>query len=308
MKRTTMRRFLPPTVMLGIILFTSFVAKGAVDDTTTEVPFSIENGHVIVQARIKNSVPVEVLVSTGRQHSSIDIGLTKKYGLQEGYAGEPPVTGHNDRVYFFSVVPDVRVGEVKVSSLSMRLVSLSEISKAVGREIFGVIGADFFKGRVVQFDFNKKVLRFLSQSASDASKNKKAGTDKNGPIVLRMTGDTDQYENITVPVVEDVSFDGKRVKVLLDTGALMAVGISSSSAKKLGFTSPPEKSAPGSGKIGSVHLAAYELTDVPVVISSKGTTLDQELSGHGIVLGIAILKNFVVTFDFRSKIVVIEFI
>jgi hypothetical protein len=30
------------------------------------------------------------------------------------------------------------------------------------------------------------------------------------------------------------------------------------------------------------------------------------LSEHGIVVGIAVLQNFVITFDFRSKVVILE--
>jgi hypothetical protein len=298
---------LPAAMMLvAVFLCTACVAAAAVDDATSEVPFSFEKGHVIVQAKIKNETPVEVILSTGAEHSTVDIGLTEKYKLQIGYAGEPPVTGHNDRIYIFSIVPDVRIGGAKATSLSMRPVSLSEVSKAVGREIFGVLGADFFKGRVVEFDFRKKVLRFPSQSAVDKLKDKSKGSNTNEFVLLRMVENDDPYRNVTVPVVEGVSFDGKKASVLLDTGAVMVIGLSSSAAKKLGFTVPTEKSAARTDKVGSLYLAGYELTDVPIVISAKGTELERELNEHGIVLGIAILKNFVVTFDFRSKVVILE--
>lgn len=301
-----MQRLPLAMMLLAVFLCTPGVAGAAVDDATSEVRFSIEKGHVIVQAKIKNETPVEVILSTGAAHSTVDMGLLEKYKLQSGYAGEPPVTGHNDRIYFFSIVPDVRVGGAKSTSLSMRFVSLSEVSKAVGREIFGILGADFFKGRVVEFDFKKKVVRFLNQSAADALKDKKPGTDTNGPIVLRMIENDDPYKNVTVPVVEDVSFDGKKVKVLLDTGAVMIVGLSSSAAKKLGFIVPPQKGAPRTDKVGSLRLAAYEIKDVPILISAKGSELERELSEYGVVVGIAVLQNFVITFDFRRKVVILE--
>lgn len=300
-----MQRLLLLLMLLTAFLCTPCVAGAAVDDATSEVPFSFEKGHVIVQAKIKNETPVEVILSTGAEHSTVDTGLIDKYKLQSGYAGEPPVTGNNDRVYFFSIVPDVRVGAAKATSLSMRLVSLSEVSKAVGREIFGVLGADFFKGRVAQFDFKNKVVRFLNQSAADAL-DKKVGNGANGPAVLRMIENDDPYKNVTVPVVEGFTFDGKQVRVLLDTGALMVIGLSSSAAKKLGFTVPAEKGAARADKVGSLRLAAYEFTDVPILIAAKGTELERQLSEHGIVVGIAVLKNFVITFDFRSKVVILE--
>ncbi len=276
------------------------------DDATFEIPFSFEKGHVIVHARIKKDLPVEVVIATGAEHSTVDMALLEKYKLQSGYAGEPPVTGHNDRIYFFSIVPDVRLGDARATSLSMHLVSLSEVSKAVGREIFGVLGADFFKGRVVQFDFRKKLIRFLSQSATDELTDQKAGRAPNESTILRMIENDDPYKNVTVPVVEGVTIDGKKVKVLLDTGAVMVVGISSSTAKKLGFVVPPDKTQPRPDKIGSLRLGTSELTDVPAIISAKGTELERDLSQHGAVVGVAILQNFLITFDFRNKLVVLE--
>lgn len=306
-KFETLREDLPmPGLLLAMMLLAAFlctpcVARAAADEPTSEVPFSFEKGHVIVHAKIKDEVSVEVILSTGAEHSTVDMGLLEKYKLPGGYAGEPPVTGHNDRIYFFSSVPDVRVGEAKAKSLTMRFVSLSEVSKAVGREIFGVLGANFFKGRVVEFDFKKRVVRFLNQSAADALKDKKAGT-----IVLRMVENDDLYKDVTVPVVEDVSVDGKKVKVLLDTGSVMIVGFSSSAAKKLGFIVPPEKGAPRPDKVGSLRLAGYELTNVPILIAAKGTEFERELSEHGAVVGVAFLQNFVITFDFRRKVVILE--
>jgi hypothetical protein len=301
-----MQRLPLAMILLAVFLCVPGVAGAAVEDATSEVPFSIEKGHVIVQAKIKNETPVEVILSTGAEHSTVDTGLIDKYKLQSGYAGEPPVTGKNDRVYFFSIVPDVHIGGAKAASLTMRLVSLSDVSKAVGREIFGVLGADFFKGRVVLFDFKNKVVRFLNQSSADALKDKKVGANSNEPAVLRMIENDDPYKNVTVPVVEGFTFDGKQVRVLLDTGALMVIGLSSSAAKKLGFTVPAEKGAARADKVGSLRVAAYEFADVPILISAKGTELERELSEHGVVVGIAVLKNFVITFDFRSKVVILE--
>ena len=301
-----MQRLPLAMMLLTAFLYTPSVAGATVEDPTSEVPFSLEKGHVIVQAKIKNKEPVEVILSTGAEHSTLDSGLLERYKLPGYYDAEPPVRGRNDRIYTLSIVPDVRVGEAKATSLSMRLGSLSEVSKAVGREIFGVLGADFFKGRVVEFDFRKKVVRFLNQSAADALKDKKVSNDTNGPVVLRMIENDDPYKNVTVPVVEGVTFDGKKVRVLLDTGAVMVVGLSSSAAKQLGFTVPPEKGAPRTDKVGSLRVGAYELTDVPIVISGKGTQLERGLSEHGVIVGIAVLKNFIITFDFRRKVVIFE--
>src|SRR5712691_1038374 len=225
-------------ILVSLFVCNPCLAATTIEDPTFEVPFSLEKGRVIVHANIKKDLPVEVVIATGAEHSTVDMALLEKNKLQSGYAGEPPVTGHNDRIYFFSIVPDVRVGDAKETSLSMRLVSLSEISKALGREIFGVLGADFFKGRAVQFDFIKKVIRFLSQSAADTLRDQKTGSTLSDATVFRMIESDDPFKDATVPVVDGVAFDGKKTKALLNTGAYLVVGLSSSTAKKLGFTVP----------------------------------------------------------------------
>ena len=58
-----MKRLAPLTLALLALLCVPCFAGPAGDDT--EVPFSFENGYVIVQAKIKGEKPVDVILSTG---------------------------------------------------------------------------------------------------------------------------------------------------------------------------------------------------------------------------------------------------
>jgi predicted aspartyl protease len=283
------------------------IAKPAVGDATTEVPFSFEKGFVIVKARIKGNVDVDVVISTGAQYSTVDKEVLDKYKLFN-FRGAPVLVTD---IYFpireFVSVPDLRVGEARTPSLEMGLVSTSAISKLVGREIFGTLGANFFKDRVVQFDFRKKVLRFIDPSSSDVLDTQKVGTVVGGRILLRMIPQEDPIrEKSCLPILENVIFNGKESKLLLDTGTVAVVALSSSAAKKLGFTVPPEKSAPRADRIESLSFGAYELKSVPVMIYGKGTGMDQSLGEYGTIAGSLFLQNFIVTFNFRSKTVTLE--
>lgn len=288
-----MRRLaLTTTTALLALLFCA--PRAEADEAVTEVPFTFEKGHVIVAAKIKGDIPVEVVLATGSEYSLVDSSLLEKYKLKSFYTGEPPITGTSlDRILIFSDVPDVRVGGLGATSVRMRLGATLGASQSVGRTIFGVLGYDFFKGRVVQFDFKKKVARFF----------KGAPAASGGPAVtLRMEERSDPFRpNVMPPVVEGVTFNGRKAGLLLHTGAQVVVGLSSSAAKRLGFAPPPEKGEPRDDKIDSLRFGTYEMTEVPVVISAKGTPLDQRLGEHGAVAGTALLQNFLVTFDFRNK-------
>jgi len=298
-----MRNPLLKTLALVVLLCVPCAAARAADGAG-EVPFKFEKGYVIVPGTIKGKEPVEFIVSTGADHSTADISLSQKYDLQGYYTGVPPVTGRNDRTISFTKVPDIRVGPAG-ASLDMQYGSTAEVSKLVGREIFGTLGYDFFKGRTVQLDFAKKVMRFLDKEAAEALRAKATGAG--AAAVFRMDESEDMFRRpLALPVVEKVMFNGKPLKVMLDTGVPIVVALTSSTAKKLGLEPPPEKSAPRTDSVGELQLGPLKFSAVPVIIYSKGSGADERLGAGGALAGTAFLQNFVATFDFRGKAVVLE--
>ena len=279
----------------------SNVAGKTVDDPIVEVPFAFEAGHVIVSAKIRNSVPVEFILSTGAEHSSFDPSLLQKYKLPGYYAGVGVITGHNDRTVTFTTVPDIRVGGAYQSSLNMLFVSLAALSKRVGREIAGILGVDFFKGRTVQFDFANKILRFLPKSEGDLAI-KGSGAPRRS--VFAMSYVTDK---LTMPIVDDVAIQGKKFRTMFDTGAVTVVSLSASAAKQIGLAPASERGSPRADRIASLRLGAdEEITSVPVLVYGKGSDFDRDELEFGAVVGTILLQNFTVTFDFRKKVLILE--
>lgn len=293
--------------VLTISIPTLCAARTTISGDVDGIPFSFEKGFVIVSAKIKGKLPVDVVLSTGAEHSSADASLLEKYKLRNYYDGVPPITGGNDRVFMYSVVPDVSVGGTKVTSINMRSGSTSVLSKSLGREIFGILGADFFRGLVAQFDFKKKVVRFLDESLAGVMNDKKGNGDDHRRITLPMVESSDFLKrDQRMPFVENVSLNGKKVNVLLDTGMVTVMALSSSTGKKLNLAIPPEKGAPRTDKIDSVRLGDHEIKNVPAMLYAKNTDVDQMLSDYGVVFGSVFLHNFVVTFDFRKNVVLLE--
>lgn len=109
----------------------------------------------------------------------------------------------------------------------MGLGSTLQLSKAAGREIFGILGADFFKGRVVQVDFKNRVIRFFDHSLSELPKDKDEGALLERRIILPMN-ESDDPLNLHFPsrVVVKATFNGKIIKILLNTGMVAVVALS----------------------------------------------------------------------------------
>jgi hypothetical protein len=299
-----MSRFTITSLLLLVFLHLPCAASSATS-TASEVPFTLEKGYIIVPAKVKGNRPVEVVLATGAEHSIINDSLLEKYNLSAFYTGEGIVTGTGlDRTYSYTPISDVQVGDAKLTNMNLRLGSEApfSISKTVGREIFAILGVDFFKGRAVQFDFNRKVIRFLSEEQAGLLKERKLSTGAERAL-LRMTL---VKERVTMPVVDNVSFSGKKIKTLLDTGSRTVTALTPSTAKQLGFTVPPAKGDPRTEKVGSIRLGDIELTDVPVMIVAKGSDFDLQADGYAAVAGLGLLQNFIVTFDFRSEVVILE--
>ena len=287
------------TLALVALLGATCAAAPAADEAG-EVPFRFEKGYVIVAGKIKGKEPVEFIVSTGAERSTVDFLMAKKYELQFYFTGIPPVTGRNDRTVTFTKVPGVSVGPAD-ASLDMFDGSTAQASQAVGREIFGTLGSDFFKGRAVQLDFGKRVMRFLDKAAAEALRG------KGDAAVLRMTQREDMFKQLlTLPLVEKVMFNGKPAKLMLDTGVPVVVLLNSSAAKRLGFEPPPEKAAPVKGAVETLELGPLKLSGVPVAILPKGAALGERLGDAGALAGTGVLQNFVATFDFRDKVVILQ--
>jgi hypothetical protein len=281
-------------------LFASLcVAQTAAPDG---IPFKFEKGFMIVDAKIKGNTPVQFVISTGSEYSVIDNDQMGKHKLQSSYAADDVVTGRpSDTTYSFVPVSSVSLAGGKSRDLQMRMGSMKRISEATGAEVFGALGADFFAGQIVQFDFKNNVIRFLDKApAKDAS-----GGD--APIVLRMgeKASNPVRKTYVVPLVDGVKVNGKETKLLFDTGRSMAIALSAASATKAGLTAPEENAPPREDKI-ALDLAAQQIPDVPVAIVAKGPAGERSLNSYPAIAGSSFLREFLVTFDFKNKVVVLQ--
>lgn len=297
------------SVRLALLMMvaTRFLVAQQSTPGVSGVPFTLKKGFVVVEATIKGKVPVHVVLATGTENSVTDPIFLKKYELQAGYAAEGPVTGRNDKTYSFAIVNAVSVGESKSRSMQMRFGSLADVSNAVGEEIFATLGADFFRDQVVQFDFKNKVIRFFNKTPPELVDTKNPNFNAGNTTVLQMLPKpTSAFQpTILVPVVKDVLLNGQKLNLLMDTGVATSVALSSSTAKKVALASPDENGPPRQEK-ATLRLQSSELTDVPIWIFAKGSNADKRLSQHGAVAGSAFLQNFVVTFDYKNSVVVLE--
>ena len=288
-------RYFHYLIVLAFIISCPLIA--AADHTPFEMPFSYEKGHVIVQVTIKGA-PAEVVLGTASEHSMIDFQMLEKYKLQAFYTGVGVITGKNDKTIVYSTVGGISLGEIKGETLNMVLGSTREVQKRVGREIFGVFGADFFKGRVVQFDFKNKLVRFLKKSPIENIHNAAANPNR---MILPFVYNR---HNISFPVAEAM-FAGKKMETLFDTGTVAVVSLAASAAKDLKLPAA-EKNQTASGQVGVMKVDNFEVKDVPVLINPSGSSFDSDEYDFRATAGVGFLQNFLSTFDFSKRVLILE--
>jgi hypothetical protein len=285
-------------VIIFTVLFVSCSQLFAAD-----IAFTIEKGYLIVPVKIKNDISVEMVVATGSDVSMIDFDAAKKYQLRLSYTGVGVITGSNDRTVTFSDVNGIIIGDEKPTSLYMKLLGLDSIKKKTGRDIFGILGSDFFKGKTIKIDFKNKVLSLVKQSDS-----KNAETNKNqNRLVFKIDYSKPNVfgSEIVLPVGNEILLNGKKIKSLFDTGNAFPISILSSGIKELGFETP-EKETVKPSQVKSVKFFDYEMVDVPSVSVGKNSSLDRDTKDFGSIVGIGILQNFTVTFDYKNKLIILE--
>lgn len=129
----------------------------------TEIPFTYGKGMIWLNIRAAGqSEPLNFILDSGAGATVLDLEAARRLELKlgrretvqgvEGSCGAFRVGGLAAEV---AAVPIAR---------SMLALDLSPVSRSCGNRIDGLLGADFFHGRIVQIDFAEQKIRLLKRS------------------------------------------------------------------------------------------------------------------------------------------------
>jgi Aspartyl protease len=131
-----------------------------------EVPFRFERSSVLVQVKVNGKGPYNMLLDTGAEQSAIDVNTAKELELKLTPigGGKAVATGKKENTLLLTKLPQIEIGNLTAAELLTVATDFSRISQRIGVSIHGVIGYNFLKNRVVQFDYPKSTVRFYSAS------------------------------------------------------------------------------------------------------------------------------------------------
>lgn len=270
-----------------ILTFQVAFARGeATTPSSTEFPFEYREGLLWIEVHVSQSEkPLNFLLDTGAGVSAINLKTAKRIGLKLGWRVD--VRGVDTKMAgYWQQRMSVKVGDVTLPTEYVA-VDLEKLSRSCERPVDGLLGADFFRDRVVQIDFVAQRVRLLNPEDLEA----------NGdalPLQLRSCG-------MRVPI----SVNGhQRQWVRLDTGCATALQWVTSEVPDqcthqvaIGLaevTIPQSKT--------SVGIGEHQFSDIPTGLHEKAI-----FPGEAGLLGNGLLSRFAtVTIDSSADRVILQ--
>ena len=141
-----------------------FLAVSAHSETPNEIRFQYQDGLIWLKAEVPaRTKSLNFLLDTGAGVSVIDLGRAHALGMR---IGDPEsVQGVSGRAVAYRVDGfQANSGGVALPK-SVLAISLQAISQRCHQPIDGILGMDFFRGRIVQIDFATRRVRIVERDS-----------------------------------------------------------------------------------------------------------------------------------------------
>lgn len=298
-------------ILLLVLLTLCFPAasqrqKPAQKPSVFEIPFELVHDEIVVEARIAGKGPFNVLLDTNTDPSAIDLATAKELGLSLG-AGYPAAGGGTaSMTTYLTKLPLVELGGVVAKDVSAGAIDLTRLANRLGKPVHGVLGYSFLKDRIVQIDYLNSKLRFYAESPYPFI--------EFSPNTVNRIAVPFRYDSGVL--IDSVFVNGKKLRAALDTGSSDTFSLTPEATAFLNLDeelrdAPTKESVGYNGEHGSkigilksVRIGRLSIEGAPASFWLPATGHDKEK--YDINIGNGFFKDYVVTFDFHSKLVVFD--
>lgn len=273
-----------------------------------EVPFEFVHNQIVIDVKIDGKGPFKMLLDTDTDPSAIDLAAAQELGLAVGQKGYPTTGGGTDEnPSHLTMLNLVEVGSVSAKQVPAAALDLSKLAKQMGGPVRGVLGYSFLKDRIIQIDYADLKLRFFSESPYPRIQMAPNTVNTIAMNFRREDGDV---------IIDSVFVNNEKMRAALDTGSSGNFTIMPEAAALLGLdddaTDGETETSVGyngeyQGKktvLKSVRIGRYSAEGVQAAVFLPKTGHDNKK--YQVNIGNDFFQNFVMTFDFKNKIVVFE--
>jgi hypothetical protein len=129
-----------------------------------DLPFDFHDGLIWVRVNTAQvAEPLNFILDSGASVSVLDIQTANRLGLRKGERVLVNGVGAQVEGYWPQRLP-ARLDNVTLPK-DYLAVDLGSLGKACGRRLDGLLGADFFQGKIVQIDYATQRLRLLPKDS-----------------------------------------------------------------------------------------------------------------------------------------------
>jgi hypothetical protein len=276
---------IPMKMVAFLLAFLFLAATQAIAQLSSQItgfPFEYREGLIWIEVSVPQSGrTLCFMLDSGAEVSVIDLRVAQSLGLKQGNLVS--VRGVKSSVNgYWPEHLSAQLGNISLPK-DFLAVNLSDLSRACKCGVDGLLGADFFKGRVVEIDFEEHQIRVLKSANA-------AAYEESLPLQVRSSG----------MLIKVQVNNGKSQKVRVDTGC----------ASPLQWVSSRIPSEPYARQIAvgmtevsmplirtSVRMGGSVFTSVPTGVQDR-----QIFAGEDGLLGTPLLSRFaVVTIDTPAK-------
>ncbi|MFN2577066.1 MAG: aspartyl protease family protein [Pyrinomonadaceae bacterium] len=296
------------TVAMFSLLFSAAYAFPQSGKTPVEVPFEFVAHQIIVQVKIGGKGPFNMLIDTDTDPSAIDSATARELGLDVGTRGSVAAGGGTEKNVTYSTrLPAVEIGAVSARDVVAATIDLRKLAERIGKPIYGVLGYSFLKDRIIQIDYPNLKIRFFAESPYPRIE---LAPNTVNTIALPFHRDDGNL------IIDSVFINNEKVRATLDTGssssfiltpeAVAILGLDEQAGEGKTSTSVGYNGEYGNktGLLKSVRLGRFSAESVPATFWLPNTGHDKKT--FQVNIGNAFFEDFILTFDFRGKIVVFE--
>jgi predicted aspartyl protease len=145
-----------------VALLTLLSAVAARSEARDEIRFRYQDGLIWLKAEVPGkNASLNFLLDSGAGVSVLDLDRARALGMKVG--NPESVQGVNGRAVAYRVDDfQAESGGIALPN-SVLATNLQTISNCCHQHIDGILGMDFFRGRIVQIDFAARRVRLLQQ-------------------------------------------------------------------------------------------------------------------------------------------------
>ena len=273
-----------------------------------EIPFEFVHNQIIVEVKVGGKGPFNMLVDTNTDPSAIDTATARELGLVVGDKGAAGTGGGTEvNLIYPTRLPSVELGTFVTKDVSAATINLAKMSERIGRPIHGVLGFSFLKDRIIQIDYPNSKLRFFAESPYPRIQYSANTVNTIAFPFKREDGEV---------IIDSVYVNNEKMRAALDTGSSGSFNLTPQAIALLKLeeqvdAAEPIKSVGYNGEYESKQGILKSVRLGRITVESVRAEFWLPKTGHDdkkfqVNIGNAFFEDFVMTFDFKNKMVVFE--